>query len=63
MFMNNVNRVFTKNDIYSSIWDEPVMDENAIMVYINRLRQKIEDDPSHPRYIKNVRGMGYMFVV
>ena len=39
------------------------MDENAIMVYINRLRQKIEENPSEPRYIRTVRGIGYKFEV
>ena len=33
------------------------------MVYINRLRRKIEDDPARPRYIQTVRGLGYRFVV
>ncbi len=39
------------------------IDENAIMVYVNRLRAKIEEDPAHPAYIQTVRGLGYRFVV
>lgn len=35
----------------------------AIMVYINSLRQKIEDDPARPQFTQNVRGVGYRFVV
>lgn len=45
------------------IWGEAIIDENAIMVYINRLRQKIEDDPGKPGYIRTVRGLGYRFVI
>lgn len=63
LFIDNVNRVFSKEMLYDQIWGEIVIDENAIMVYINRLRQKIEDVPSSPRYIQNVRGIGYRFVV
>lgn len=63
LFMDNVNRIFPKDMIYELIWGEAIIDENAIMVYINRLRQKIEDDPAKPRYIQTVRGLGYRFVV
>ena len=41
------------------IWGGAIIDENAIMVYVNRLRQKIEEDPSNPKYIQTVRGLGY----
>lgn len=63
LFLDNVNRVFPKDMLYELIWGEAIIDENAIMVYINRLRQKIEDDPAKPRYIQTVRGLGYRFVV
>ncbi len=63
LFIDNVNRIFSKDMLYDMIWGEAIIDENAIMVYINRLRQKIEDDPAKPRYIQNVRGVGYRFVV
>ena len=49
--------------IYNQIWGEVIVDENTVMVYINRLRQKIEDDPAKPKYIQTVRGLGYRFVV
>ena len=49
--------------LYDLIWGEAIIDENAIMVYVNRLRQKIEEDPSNPKYIQTVRGLGYRFVV
>ena len=63
LFIDNVNHVFSKDMLYDMIWGEAIIDENAIMVYVNRLRHKIEDDPAKPRYIQNVRGVGYRFVV
>ena len=63
LFLDNVNRIFPKDMIYSMIWGDSIVDENAIMVYINRLRQKIEDDPASPKYIQTVRGLCYRFVV
>lgn len=63
LFIDNVNRIFPKDMLYDMVWGASIIDENAIMVYINRLRQKIEDDPAKPRYIQTVRGLGYRFVV
>lgn len=63
LFMDNINRIFSRDMIYELIWGEAIVDENAIMVYINRLRQKIEDDPAKPKFIQTVRGLGYRFVV
>lgn len=63
LFLDNVNRIFTKDMIYDMVWGSAIVDENAIMVYINRLRQKIEEDPARPAYIQTVRGLGYRFVV
>ena len=63
LFIDNVDHIFSKDMIYSVIWGETIIDENAIMVYVNRLRQKIEDDPSDPQYIQTVRGLGYKFTI
>ena len=63
LFLDHVNRVFSKDMLYELLWGESIIDENAIMVYINRLRQKIEEDPAKPKYIQTVRGLGYRFVV
>lgn len=63
LFIDNIGRIFSKDMIYSMIWGDTLIDENAIMVYINRLRQKIEDNPSSPVYIQTVRGVGYKFIV
>jgi len=63
LFLDNVNRIFTRDMIYDLVWENSIIDDNAIMVYVNRLRQKIEDDPTTPKYIQTVRGIGYRFVV
>lgn len=64
MFIQNPNRVFTKAQIYNSIWkDEYFGDENVINVHIQRIRKKIEDDPSNPQYIKTLWGIGYKLEV
>ena len=63
LFIDNVDHIFSKDMIYSVIWGETIIDENAIMVYVNRLRQKIEDDPSNPKFLITVRGLGYRFTV
>lgn len=63
LFVDNINHIFPKEMIYEMIWGESIVDESAIMVYINRLRQKIESDPSKPEFIQTVRGLGYRFVI
>ena len=64
LFIQNTNRVFTKAQIYSFIWkDEYFGDENVINVHMRRLREKIEDDPSNPQYIKTLWGIGYKLEV
>ncbi|WP_010271594.1 response regulator transcription factor [Paenibacillus senegalensis] len=58
----NQGRVFTKKQIYRSVWDdEYAFDDNNIMVHIRRLRKKIEPDPENPIYILTVWGVGYKF--
>ena len=60
LFILNPNRVFTKSQIYSSIWNDDYFgDENVINVHMRRLREKIEDNPSDPEYIKTLWGIGY----
>lgn len=60
-FMEHPGQVFTKAQLYQQVWDESVVDDNTIMVYIKRIREKIEEDGSHPVYLKTVRGVGYRF--
>ncbi len=60
LFVKNQNRVFTKAQIYTLVWnDEYYGDDNVINVHMRRLREKIESDPSNPEYIKTLWGIGY----
>ncbi|MFR6023226.1 MAG: response regulator transcription factor [Oscillospiraceae bacterium] len=61
LFMDNVDRIFSRSRLYDLIWGGSIVDENTVMVYISRLRAKIEDDPAKPKYIQTVRGLGYRF--
>ncbi len=64
LFLKNPNKVFTKEMIYEQIWgDTIVVDDNTIMVYISRLREKIEENAKSPKHIKTVRGVGYRFTL
>ena len=59
-FIENPERIFTKRQLYSAVWDgDFYYDDNTVMVHISRLRSKIEDDPQNPQYLKTVRGIGY----
>ena len=60
-FLINKNKVLTKEQIYSNVWGNSVVDDNTIMVHIRRLRSKIEDDPNHPAFLRTIRGVGYQF--
>lgn len=60
LLMQNPQRVYTKEQIYSLIWNDVYMgDENAVNVHISRLRNKIEDEPRKPQIIVTVWGIGY----
>ncbi|KGR75156.1 response regulator transcription factor [Ureibacillus sinduriensis] len=60
LFMAKPNHVYTKSHLYQRVWQEEYYgDENVINVHIRRLREKIEDNPSAPKYIKTVWGIGY----
>lgn len=60
-FMQNPNQVLTRNQIFQQLWDVygEFVDNNTLSVYIRRLREKIEDNPSEPKLILTVRGFGY----
>lgn len=63
LFMKHPQQVFTKDIIYEHVWGNSIaVDDNAIMVYVNRLRGKIEDDKQNPRHILTIRGLGYRFI-
>lgn len=60
LFMLNPKKVYTKEQLYSLVWQDAYCgDENAVNVHISRLRNKIEEDPRNPRYVLTVWGIGY----
>ncbi|MBD5637688.1 response regulator transcription factor [Clostridium botulinum] len=60
LFFENPNRVFTKVQIYDSVWGEEFLsDYNTVTVHMRRLRSKIEDDSNNPKLIETVWGIGY----
>ena len=62
LLMRSPGRVFSKEQIYDIIWNEPYSgDYNVVMRHTCNIREKIEDDPGHPVYIQTVRGVGYRF--
>lgn len=57
------NRIFSKRQLYENVWGEESMgDDHTVMVHIRRLREKIEENPSKPKILITVRGLGYKFV-
>lgn len=60
LLMQNPKKVYTKEQIYSLVWNDAYCgDENAVNVHISRLRNKLEDDSRNPRYVLTVWGIGY----
>jgi pSer/pThr/pTyr-binding forkhead associated (FHA) protein len=55
-------QVISKDEIAQNVWDYEVYDYNAIDALVYRLRQRIEHDPSNPRFLVTVRGFGYKLV-
>ena len=58
----NPNRVFTKDELFSNIWDmESIGDIATVTVHIKKIREKVELDTSNPQYIETIWGVGYRF--
>ena len=62
ILLNNRGNVLSRNRLLENIWDVDgdFVEDNTLTVYIKRLRDKIEEDPANPKYIKTVRGLGYI---
>ena len=61
--MENIQRVFSKEELYEKIWGmESIGEIRTVAVHINRLREKIEENPSEPVHIQTVWGGGYRFI-
>lgn len=62
--INNSNRIISKERICKDVWGSDFFGyDNTITVHIRKLRKKIEDNPSNPKYIKTVIGLGYKFIM
>lgn len=62
LLASSPGRVFSKEQIYDLVWEEPYSgDYNIVMSHIRNIREKIEDNPSKPFYIQTVWGVGYRF--
>lgn len=61
LFLSNQGIVLTRSRLLDELWDMAgeFVNDNTLTVYIKRLREKIEADPAHPKYIKTIRGLGY----
>lgn len=62
ILLNNRGKVLSRNQLLENIWDidGAFVEDNTLTVYIKRLRDKIEDCPTNPEFIKTVRGLGYV---
>ncbi len=61
LLMRNPNRVFSIEEIYEKVWQEPAYNPDTVTVHIRRIREKIEINPKEPKYLKVVWGIGYKF--
>lgn len=62
LLMSNSGRVYTKKQIYEKVWEESYFgDDNTLLVHLSHLREKVEDNPKSPKYLKTIRGIGYKF--
>ncbi|MCE4957564.1 response regulator transcription factor [Macrococcoides caseolyticum] len=50
----------TKEQIYEAVWENQFVDDNTVMVHIRKLREKLEENPSQPKLLVTVRGVGYI---
>ena len=63
LFLRNQGRILTREYMLNELWDNTgdFVDDNTLSVYVWRLREKIEEHPSRPRYLLTVRGFGYQW--
>lgn len=63
LLVRNANRIVTRDIILNELWDDTgsFVDDNTLSVYVRRLREKVETDPSHPEHLITIRGFGYQW--
>lgn len=63
LLVRNANRIVTRETLLNELWDDAgnFVDNNTLSVYVRRLREKVEADPSHPEHLLTVRGFGYQW--
>ncbi|MDD7792812.1 response regulator transcription factor [Clostridium sp. 'White wine YQ'] len=60
LLAKNKGKVFSIENIYESVWNEQfIQSDNTVMVHIRKIREKLEENPRNPKYIKTVWGVGY----
>lgn len=63
MLMVNAGQTVSREELVKCVWDsDSAADSGSLDVHIRWLREKIEDNPGHPRYLKTIRGIGYSIV-
>lgn len=55
------NRIISKEELFEHVWQNQITSDGTLNVHIRHLREKIEEDPTHPAYIKTIWGVGYEF--
>ncbi len=61
--VKNKNRTISKDELFQKVWGDAITGEGTLNVHIRRLREKIEENPNEPQYIKTVWGTGYVFEI
>lgn len=61
--VQNKNRTISKEELFQKVWGDAITGDGTLNVHIRRLREKIEEDPNEPRYIKTIWGTGYVFEI
>lgn len=63
LLMVNKDKVMSREELFKRVWDtDTACDTSSLDVHVRWLREKVEPDPGHPRYIRTIRGVGYKIV-
>lgn len=57
---NNRNRVVGKEELFANVWGDEFFSDGTLNVHIRKIREKIEENPNDPKYIKTIWGIGYI---